>query len=226
MVAWSPKQREWKAKVYLALKNKKKWEEFRALKNKIQKEIAPESSCNAMAERDAWHRAFEQFQDVLDMEKWDLEREVRLLEDREVRRRRAIFKTKQLPNSILPFTPKDDPKSPGDEEEGVVVIENGIEGDILKDVKWVYHNMAKLIKVARSGVRSLDRKVLKSAPSNGAVGLAQYALDDSKAFFERFVTRILPKDESIPVGQTETELKADLDPTLDELSKYIKKAAK
>jgi hypothetical protein len=220
--AWTPKEKEWKAKLYMALKAKKKWEEFRTLKNKIQKEVEPEASCNAMAEKIAWHRAFEQYQDVLDMEKFELDRSVRLYEAKEKRKKTALLKARLI--AIDPA--KEGPKISDAEDGDVIIIANGIEGDILRDTKWVYNNMARLIKVARGGIRSLDRKVLKEAPSNGAVGLAQYALDDQKAFFERFVTKILPKDEVAPVGPTEEELKADLDPTLDELSKYIRKTAK
>jgi len=96
--------------------------------------------------------------------------------------------------------------------------------DILADTKWVYLNMARLIRKTNTGVLVLVPSVLKEAPSNGAVGLANYAMTDPQAFFEKFVTKILPKDTGEKSsGPTEEEIKAELDPTFDELEKYIER---
>lgn len=91
--------------------------------------------------------------------------------------------------------------------------------DMLEDAKWVYANMARLVGPDGKS----NKNVLQQAPSSGAVGLAAFALEDPKAFFEKFVVRILPKDEEKSAGPTEEELLKELDPTFDELVKYMKR---
>lgn len=104
-----------------------------------------------------------------------------------------------------------------------VVVEQKDDVDLMGDTLWVYKNLADLILVSDKGVRRLDTELLKKAPSNGAIAIAQYARDNPAGFLEKFVLKIMPKAEEPQQGKSERELMSDLDPAFDDLEKYFKK---
>jgi hypothetical protein len=103
----------------------------------------------------------------------------------------------------------------------VTVIGDG-RVDIVRDVAWLYSNLSALIVKTNLGLSTLDLAVLATAPSNGCVTLAGYALADLKGFIERFVIKLLPKDpaESKELGGKQKE-EESLDPQLSELTKFL-----
>ena len=103
----------------------------------------------------------------------------------------------------------------------VRVKDNG-PADPRRDILWVYENLAKLFKTTETGVQILDAAALKTAPSNGAISVAHYAALDRKAFFEKFVIKILPKATEGDGEVSEEEEGENADPTFGELEKYLK----
>lgn len=111
--------------------------------------------------------------------------------------------------------------------DGVKVEETG-PMDLLRDIQWVYSNLANLFKTTEAGVTMLDAEILKLAPSNGAIAIAQYAAIDKKAFFEKFVVKLLPRGEKAAeaVGEdADEEEKENLDPDMGDLDKYMQGVA-
>lgn len=104
-----------------------------------------------------------------------------------------------------------------------IKIKGDGETDILRDVKWVYDNYAELIQTdPKTGADVLNNDLLKKAPSSGCVAIAQYALLDKAKFFERFVVRILPKDDGPAKDKKDTEETAEeLDPDFADMEKWI-----
>jgi hypothetical protein len=103
-----------------------------------------------------------------------------------------------------------------------VVVEEQGQVDLVRDVEWVYRNLADLILVSESGVRRLDPTLLKKAPSNGAIAIAQYARDNPSGFLEKFILRIMPKVEQMAPQESEAELMEKLDPAFEDLAKFFK----
>jgi len=195
---------EWLTKI---VKESGSWNAFEKCRQKHQKEEREKSGKpHAVCRVRSWRRAASDFSHLWDQDNFDNYRKAALDEARQARAARAVKKA-----------------DPQESAPPVVVIEDGIEGDILGDVRWVYDNLARLIRKRRTGERYLDTKALKDAPSNGAVGIAQYAFNDQKAFFEKFVTKILPKDDGSKDAKTQGELEEELDPTFSDLKKYIKR---
>lgn len=108
-------------------------------------------------------------------------------------------------------------------EHGITVSdEDGF--DIVRDIQWVYNSWGSLFAISETGTRILDEKVLKQAPSNGAIALANYALTDSKAFFDKYATKLIPKNAAEDVeesGPSKEEQLAELDPSFAEMSEYF-----
>lgn len=105
-----------------------------------------------------------------------------------------------------------------------VVVEDDGQIDTLRDTKWVYQNIGRLIVRNELGLEQLNEDVLVDAPSNGAIGLAHYCLNDRKAFFEKFVIKILPKDDgSDETEPSEEELALEHDPSFAGLEQYLQK---
>lgn len=102
----------------------------------------------------------------------------------------------------------------------VVVSEQG-SMDLIRDIKWVYEQLADLVLVSESGVRKLNLDILSKSPSNGAIAIAQYARDDPKAFLEKFVLRCVPKDMGPVEVESEAEVEERLDPGFKGLEKYL-----
>jgi exonuclease VII large subunit len=106
-----------------------------------------------------------------------------------------------------------------------VVIEDDGPTDQKRDVNWVYDNLSRLIITNDLGLEQLDMDVLETAPSNGAVAMAHYALNNRSNFFEKFVIKSLAKTETVEEvteeqSQEET-IDVDCDPTFEGLEKYI-----
>lgn len=230
MTAFSDREKHWRTELTKALKKEKKWDEFDARRLQLQQQIMAAGQKDfKIARKKAWHAAAEEFPGVFDTAKFDIQRKETIERERDERKRRAL-KTSMAQRTGGVITPALDAEVDRmiDQlsDQGPVVIENAVEGDVLRDAKWVYYNLSRVIKTRRNGQRYLDPKTLKEAPSNGAVALAQYALDEPKAFIERFVIKILPKDEAPEKAPTEEEVRAELDPGLDELERYMKKVIK
>lgn len=232
MPARKPKEEDWREWVEAKIRAAGKWDEFNALRKEFQKhDRVTSGQCERITRRRAWKNAAALFSEHFDQAEYDAKRTAQLAAER-VKRKLTGFKNAReamapaAKKSLGPLTAQDLDRIIEAPDDEVVIIAEGKEGDILRDTKWVYFNLARLIKISRGGIKSLDKKVLREAPSNGAVGLAQYALDDQKAFMEKFVTKILPKDEAPEKAPTEAELAAELDPSLDDLAKYMKRLPK
>lgn len=226
MPASTKKDRYWREFVQGALKHAGKWakfnEECQALRKKMMEE-AGSKDWHAYT-RKAWHQTIENYPGIVDEVKFEDNWAKRVEQEKKTKARNLTLAGKLvIPEMVQPLPPLPLPEVPLPEQEETVFIEGAQEGDILRDTKWVYFNLSRLIKTNRNGMRTLDNKVLREAPSNGAVGLAQYALEEQKAFIEKFVTKILPKDETPDKVPTQEELRAELDPTLSELERYMKR---
>lgn len=106
---------------------------------------------------------------------------------------------------------------------GVIVRDEG-PPDIPRDIRWVYEHLGDLFKMTEKGTRVFDLEVLESAPSNGAVAMANYALIDQKAFFDKFVSRLIPKDVAVleeTAEPTEEEKMAELDPAFEDMKEFF-----
>jgi hypothetical protein len=95
--------------------------------------------------------------------------------------------------------------------------------DVLRDTKWVYENLGRLIVRNNLGLEQLDEDTLKEAPSNGAIGLAHYCLNDRKAFFEKYALRIMQKEDEDKGEPTEEELAEEHDPDFSDLKQYLQR---
>lgn len=96
--------------------------------------------------------------------------------------------------------------------------------DIRRDMQWVYDNLADLICVKEvTGVEYLNEEVLRTAPSNGAIAIAKYALNDQKAFVKECIQKLMSKDDGKDKTDEELaeEAKEELDPDFDGLEQYI-----
>jgi hypothetical protein len=101
-----------------------------------------------------------------------------------------------------------------------VVVQDSDTPDVVRDITWVYQNLNQLIGYSENGIAFLDQDLLAKAPSNGAVNFAEYAKEDRKGFFEKFVMKLLPKDQKQAEAESEEEAAARLDPGLKDLEKY------
>lgn len=105
-----------------------------------------------------------------------------------------------------------------------IVIETKGPPDIVRDIQWVYDNLGRLFASTEKGTKVFNLDVLEQAPSDGAVGLAGYALKDQKAFFDKFATKLIPRDSGnmeVAVEQTEEERLAELDPSFDDMKEFF-----
>lgn len=214
MSSWSRKESKWKDEFRAALVSAGQFEKFFAVKETIRKELHTEGldPNSIVADKRAWREAAKSFPGVFDHDAFESKMQ-HMKEEKAERFKKNVNRTltTKNPDGTICL-----PQDIGVEDKG--------DTDILRDTKWVYVNMARLMKKDRkTGLTSLDPKVLKEAPSNGAIGLASYALEDRKAFYEKYVTKILPKDEVSTAGKSEEELKAELDPTYDDIEKYMQK---
>lgn len=229
MPAWTPKEKLWREWLRAKLIRAGVWDEFERQRMDFQRaEKMITGQCGKIVARKAWHKTAALFSEYFDQAAFEKLREKQVKRERVTRKRESMKRarseaTTAAQKAIGPLTEKELDHIIDPQDDDVVVIADAQEGDILRDTKWVYFNLARLIKVGRGGTKTLDRKVLREAPSNGAVGLAQYALEDQKAFMEKFVTKILPRDDNAEKAQTEEEAAAELDPTLSDLAKYMKK---
>lgn len=106
---------------------------------------------------------------------------------------------------------------------GVVVKDDG-PADIPRDIRWVYEHLGDLFSVTDKGTRVFNTEVLENAPSNGAVAMANYALLDQKAFFDKFVSRLIPKDAAVTeeeAMQTDAEKMMELDPSFEDMRDFF-----
>lgn len=194
--------------------------EFRAACEKHYAQLKEEGKKGGWGIDQAHMRAAEEYAQHWKQEDYELHREKELIKHklehgRKARAARLAAPTKKAKAAAVATAVHGS-------EGAHVTVDDGTE-DVLRDVKWVYQNMARLIITAPNGASTLDPKVLKQAPSNGAVGLAQYALDDRKAFFDKFVTKILPKDDGTSGAVSDEAKLAELDPNFTELEKYMRR---
>lgn len=108
-------------------------------------------------------------------------------------------------------------------DHGVVIKDSG-PPDIVRDIQWVYDNWGGLFVQAETGSKIFDTAVLKLAPSQGAVTMAEYALRKPDGFVERFVIKLLPKDageQEESREQTEAERLAEMDPSFDDMKDFF-----
>lgn len=223
MPASTKKDRYWREFVEAALKKAGRWAEFNAECQALRKslmEAAGSKDWHAYT-RKAWHQTIENYPGIVDEVKFE-DNWARRVEQEKNKKLRNLAAAGRAGKLTIPAF-EHPALSDLPEEDETIFIEGAQEGDILRDTKWVYFNLSRLIKTNRNGTRTLDKSVLKEAPSNGAVGLAQYALEEQKAFIEKFVTKILPKDETPEKVPTPEELRAELDPTLGDLERYMKR---
>lgn len=108
-------------------------------------------------------------------------------------------------------------------EHGVVVGDTGAT-DMIRDIRWVYDNMARLCMVTPLGNRVLDVEFLRTAPSNGAVSMATYYRDDAKGFMKSYAVKLLPKDvkQDDDEKASEAERLAEMDPEFETMEKYLR----
>lgn len=103
-----------------------------------------------------------------------------------------------------------------------VAIEHDEPVNTRRDIEWVYHNMSLLfLRDKGTGLETLNEETLLQAPSNGAIGLASYALNHRKEFFEKFVPKILTKEAED--GSSEDGYDESVDPDFRGLEQYIEK---
>jgi len=105
-----------------------------------------------------------------------------------------------------------------------VMIENSGLPDIVRDIQWVYDHWGTLFVQSRAGTIIFDKKVLKTAPSQGAITMAEYALRKPDGFVERFVIKLLPKDAGNPeeiTDQTQEERLAEMDPSFADMKDFF-----
>ena len=220
--AWSNYDTAWKQAFKTALVVAGVFEEFWAKKEEIRKRTLgmPGRKDKKTADKWAWKEASEGFNQHFN----------RTAFDDEYRKALAAGRSEQaVKKSAMAVQAKKRKKS----KQENLVLENSDDidfefdpeatMDVLADVKWVYINMHKLVKTDSRGLTSLNVAAISKAPSAGAVGMANYALADPKAFYEKYVTRILPKTDETPQAKTMEELQAELDPTFDDISKYMRK---
>jgi len=98
----------------------------------------------------------------------------------------------------------------------------GIDPDIVRDIRWVYDNWKDLFVTTELGARVFDEKVLEQAPSPGAVAMANYALGKPDGFFDRFVIKLLPKDAGAAADDDSgaEDAMAELDPSFDDMKDF------
>lgn len=102
-----------------------------------------------------------------------------------------------------------------------IVVEDPSEVDIVADTKWVYGNLAKLIVIDKvKGHRKLNVELLEQAPSNGAIAIAMFALENQNDFMTRFAMKLFPKEAKQPT-EDNIDLADELDPTLGEMANYM-----
>jgi hypothetical protein len=106
-------------------------------------------------------------------------------------------------------------------DHGITVEETG-PPDIVRDIQWVYDHLGELFETTDLGIRVFDKEVLMKAPSNGAIAFANYALLDQKAFFDKYVTRLIPKDAANQEEeeQSKEDLMAELDPSFEDMKEF------
>ena len=126
------------------------------------------------------------------------------------------------PPPLTPPTPPAPPPAPivVPERELPVVDDDG-QVDLLRDVRWVYANLPRLVVRDDTGRLKLNVKELKKAPSNGAVSLAEYALRDRDKFFDRFVIKLLPRDTTSTVAEVAEGASA---PSFSPMAEFIRKS--
>lgn len=221
MPLWSKKDREWKDQIRAAMVAAGKMDEFVETKRSLYEELIKHKRDKKACDKLAWKQASAdaRFAPLFDIAKFELEWKdknavaVQKRRDHMVKIRQLKKKKAEPEEHNVPMTPTVNIKD-GDNSSA----------DILRDIRWVYLNMSRLfVNDTKNKCQKLSVKVLREAPSNGAVGIAHYALADKKAFFEKFVTRILPKDDESKKGPSPDELKSELDPTFDELERYMAK---
>ncbi len=91
----------------------------------------------------------------------------------------------------------------------------------MRDIRWVYNNLANLTANGPSGEIVVNEAALRTAPGPGALTMARYAIENAKGFIEKFVPRMLPKDMAAPKGESEAEIQERLDPELSDLQEYF-----
>ena len=102
-----------------------------------------------------------------------------------------------------------------------IVVSDPPEVDIVSDTKWVYGNLAKLIIIdPAKGHRKLNIELLQQAPSNGAVAIAMFALENQNEFMTRFAMRLFPKETKQPMDDN-PNVADELDPSLSEMANYM-----
>jgi hypothetical protein len=95
--------------------------------------------------------------------------------------------------------------------------------DLVRDIQWVYDNLKDLIieSMGPGSPCALNEAVLAKAPSSGAIAMAKYARDDDKAFFSRFVVKLLPRDLQPKEEISDRERLLNVDPEFETLEKYF-----
>lgn len=97
--------------------------------------------------------------------------------------------------------------------------------DVLRDIAWVYANISILFVPTDRGTYVIKEDRLAKAPSQGAIAMARYAQQDMKSFLEKFVTKIIPRDDDEKKRASDEEMKKkmeEIDPSMAELEKYVK----
>jgi len=129
----------------------------------------------------------------------------------------AALVAARRPSPPAPPAAPPPPPPPANLELPVIAEDNG-QVDLLRDVRWVYANLPRLVVRDEVGRLKLNIVALKKAPSNGAVSLAEYALRDRDKFFDRFVIKLLPRDTATPAEAAE-----EAAPSFNPLTEFIKK---
>lgn len=105
-----------------------------------------------------------------------------------------------------------------------IIVDQQRPPDIVRDIQWVYDNWGELFTRTPNGTMVLVEEVLEEAPSNGAIAMATYAVDDPRAFFRQFVSKLIPKDAAEPDqddDKSRDDKIAELDPSFEDMKEFF-----
>lgn len=113
-------------------------------------------------------------------------------------------------------------------KEIYVKMEDAPPADIIEDIRWIYQHLNSILIPDPNDPKNriLNAELLKTAPSQGCVGLAEYYRDEQKDFIAKFLTKLLPRDAGSAQQQAgEGEVPAeDLDPDFGDLESFFEGA--
>lgn len=197
-----------------------KWDQFDQERRQLYHKLKREAGSNPNIDKihtDSWRLTLIRYPEALD-------RKIDVFAKQRSKKERRIKQEKQSKEALE--RAQQEARSIPQVDVGEVTVEQLDEKvDILRDIRWVYANLPRIFKTDNLGVERLDENALVTAPSNGCIALAHYALVDKKAFFERFIIKILPKDLDSPADPDAATGKDDpreTDPGLEDLERYMK----